>query len=195
MDVEQAAVAHQGEGVEKVADDDTATVLELYKTAVEMADRTSARRAGANSFFLTLNTALAAVVGIVSSARKPPPHGNLPTFDAYGLVLTAIAGIVLSLTWRALLKYYRRLNGAKFDVINKLEERLPVQPYTDEWQILHPDETIGGDAPSLPFWRIVKRFERWRRDTKFREATVVEQVVPLVFVVIYLALAFRVLAQ
>jgi hypothetical protein len=178
-----------------VADEDTATVLELYKTAVEMADRTSARRAGANSFFLTLNTALAAVVGIVSSARKPPPHGNLPTFDAYGLVLTAIAGIVLSLTWRALLKYYRRLNAAKFDVINGLEKRLPAQPYTDEWNILHPDEPVGGDVSSLPFWRIVKRLQRWRRDTKFREATVVEQVVPLVFVVIYLALAIRVLAQ
>src|SRR5450756_2223267 len=93
-----------------MASDDTGTILELYKTAVEMADRTSARRAGANSFFLTLNTALAAVVGIVSSARKPPPHGNLPTFDAFGLVMTAAAGIVLSLTWRALLRYYRRLN-------------------------------------------------------------------------------------
>jgi hypothetical protein len=59
-----------------MANEDTGTILELYKTAVEMADRTSARRAGANSFFLTLNTALVAVVGIVSSARKPVPHGN-----------------------------------------------------------------------------------------------------------------------
>src|SRR5258708_1558294 len=74
---------------ERIATEDTGTILELYKTAVEMADRTSARRAGANSFFLTLNTALAAVVGIVSSARKPPPNGNLPTFDAFGLILTA----------------------------------------------------------------------------------------------------------
>ena len=70
-----------------MAYDDTGTILELYKTAVEMADRTSARRAGANSFFLTLNTALAAVVGIVSSARKPPPNGNLPTSMRIGLVL------------------------------------------------------------------------------------------------------------
>jgi hypothetical protein len=170
-----------------VADDDTDTVLELYKTAVEMADRTSARRAGANSFFLTLNTALAAVVGIVSSARKPPPHGNLPTFDAYGLVLTAVAGIVLSLTWRALLRYYRRLNGAKFDVINKLEERLPVKPYTDEWAILHPPSKAGETPTRWTRW--------WRKKVKHREATVVEQVVPLVFVVIYLALAIRVIAQ
>jgi hypothetical protein len=176
-------------------DDATDTILALYNTAVEMADRTSARRAGANNFFLTLNTALAAMVGIVSSARKPPPHGNLPTFDAFGLVLTAVAGIVLALAWRALLKYYRRLNGAKFDVINELEKQLPAQPYTDEWKILHPDETLNTVTPALPYWRIVKRWRRWRKDTKFREATIVEQVVPLVFVALYFALALRVLFQ
>lgn len=170
-----------------MTDGDTNVILELYKTAVEMADRTSARRAGANSFFLTLNTALAAVVGIVSSARKPPPHGNLPTFDAYGLVLTAIAGIVLALTWRALLRYYRRLNAAKFDVINKLEERLPARLFTDEWAILHPDPPEGQEPPSgWTRW--------WRNKVQHREATVVEQVVPLVFVLIYLALGIRVLA-
>jgi len=178
-----------------MAGDDTDTILELYKIAVEMADRTSARRAGANSFFLTLNTVLAAVVGIVSSARKPPPHGNLPTFDAFGFVLTAAAGIVLAFTWRALLKYYRRLNSAKFDVINELEKRLPAQPYTDEWKFLHPDETLGKETPSVPFWRLVKQWKRWRQSTKYREATVVEQVVPLVFVVIYVILGLRVLIQ
>ena len=31
--------------------------FELYKLAVEMADRVSARRSLANSFFLTINTA------------------------------------------------------------------------------------------------------------------------------------------
>jgi hypothetical protein len=36
--------------------------LELYKLAVEMADRVSARRATANAFFLTVNTALLAFV-------------------------------------------------------------------------------------------------------------------------------------
>ncbi len=171
-----------------MAEDATATLLELYKTAVQMADNVSARRAGANSFFLTLNTALAAVVGIVSAARKPPPHGNLPTFDAFGIVLTAIAGIVLALTWQALLRYYRRLNRAKWDVINTLEKRLPAQPFTDEWAILHPAPSPGKTLPSQ--WT-----RWWRREVQHREATVVEQVVPLVFVAIYLALAVRVMVQ
>lgn len=170
-----------------MADDDTGTILELYKTAVEMADRTSARRAGANSFFLTLNTALAAVVGIVSSARKPPPHGNLPTFDSFGLVLTAAAGIALAFTWQELLRYYRRLNGAKFNVINETEKMLPVRPYTDEWAILHPPPKEDESPTKLGRW--------WRKKVHHREATVVEQVVPLVFVAIYVVLAVRVLVQ
>lgn len=172
-----------------MATGETDTVLEIYKTAVEMADRTSARRAGTNSFFLALNTALAAVVGIVSSARKPLPHGHGPTFDAFGLFVTAIAGIVLALVWWALLRYYRRLNRAKFDVINKLEERLPAQPYADEWRILHPTEPLSGERKVTSPWKRV-----WRR-THHREATVVEQVIPFVFMAIYLALGIRVLLQ
>ena len=165
---------------------DTATILELYKTAVEMADRVSARRAGANTFFLTVNTALAAVVGIVSSARKPPPHGNSPTFDAFGLVATAAAGIILAWVWWMLLRYYRRLSSAKWDVINKLEARLPAQPFTDEWAVLHPDEPTTGEARA----RL-----SWMQRHKHREATVVEQVVPFVFMAIYVVLAIRVLVQ
>jgi hypothetical protein len=177
-----------------LAGDDQGTVLELYKTAVEMADRVSSRRAGANTFFLTLNTTLAAVVGIVSSARKPSPHGMVPSFDAYGLVLTAVAGIVLAVVWRALLAYYRRLNGAKFDVINKLEQQLPAQPYAEEWAILHPNEPQEPDT-KLERRQVVKRLRRWGRRSKHREATVIEQVVPLVFVAIYVALAARVLVE
>lgn len=170
--------------------EDTGTLLELYKTAVEMADRVSARRAGANSFFVTLNTALAAIVGIVSAARKPPPHGNLPSFDAFGLCVTAAAGVVLATVWWALLRYYRRLSRAKWDVINRLETRLPASPFTDEWAKLHPEEPAAGTGPAGRERKVSLRLR-----VKHREATVVEQVVPFVFVVLYLILAIRVVVQ
>ncbi len=173
-----------------MAEDETSTLLELYKTAVEMADRVSARRAGANSFFVTLNTALAAIVGIVSAARKPPPYGNLPSFDAFGLCVTAAAGIVLAMVWWALLRYYRRLSRAKWDVINRLETRLPASPFTDEWAELHPKEAAGGAQPAGK-----GRRGNLRLRVTHREATVVEQVVPFVFVVLYVILAIEVVVQ
>jgi hypothetical protein len=173
--------------------EDSDATLDIYKLAVAMADAVSSRRAGANTFFLTLNTTLAAVVGVVSAARKPSLKGaTVPSFDGPGLVLTAVAGIVLALVWWMLLKYYRRLNAAKFTVITRLESDLPVKPYTEEWAILRPNES-GDQGGKVGWWHIVKQWGRWRGKTKHREATVVEQVVPLVFVAIYVALAVRIL--
>jgi hypothetical protein len=167
-----------------IPSEDKATFVDVYKTAVEMADRTSARRAVANSYFLTINTALAAVVGIVSAARRVGPSGP-PSFDRFGLAVTSLAGIVLACVWWLLLRYYRRLNAAKFQVINGMEEQLPARPYTDEWAILHQAAVSGAAEGAVTRW--------WRRKVQHREATVVEQVVPFVFMAIYVALGIRVL--
>jgi hypothetical protein len=167
--------------------DDTAVRLQLYGSAVEMADRMSARRAGANTFFFTLHAGLAAIVGIVSSARKGSPQGSVPSFDSFGLVVTAVAGLTLSLTWWTLIRYYRRLSQAKYTVINEIEKGFPVRPYTDEWKLLHPDETLKTNALEPD------RKTAWWKPQKHREATAVEQVVPLVFAAIYIVLGLRVL--
>ena len=42
-------------------------VLEVYKPAVEMADRVSARRGTTNSFFLSAQTALVTVAGFTGA--------------------------------------------------------------------------------------------------------------------------------
>lgn len=173
--------------------DDTNALLELYKTAVEMADRLSARRAGANTFFLTLNTALAAVVGIFSAARKPPPNANLPSFDGFGLGLTAVAGCVFAAVWWLLLRYYRRLSAAKWDVINALEQQLPARPFTDEWRGMYPEEKLTTGDATQPARR--HRLGHWWRHARHREATAVEQIVPFVFVLVYIILFVRVITQ
>jgi hypothetical protein len=113
-----------------MTEDDKATqqYLDLYKLAVEMADRVSARRATANAFFLTVNTALLA---FVSSGLD----------DALRLV--ALAGIALSGTWWALLKSYRDLNAAKFAVIIEMEKNLEAQIFDDEWKGLKEKQQEG----------------------------------------------------
>ena len=64
-----------------------------------------------------------------------------------------------------------------------LKTRLPAQPFTDEWAILHPGDRQAGEAKPSRWTRW------WRTENKHREATVVEQVVPFVFMAIYSALA------
>jgi hypothetical protein len=98
-------------------------LLEQYKLAVEMADRVSARRAAANGFFLTVQSALVALLSVPSIERR----------------WIAAAGVVFAATWWLLLRSYRQLNAAKWSSIAALESRLPAQPFTDEWTELKRD--------------------------------------------------------
>lgn len=134
------------------------TYFELYKLAVEMADRISARRAVANSFFLTVNTGLAALVGGGS-------------FRWY----VAAAGIVFAVTWWALLRSYRELNSAKFQVILAMEERLPVRVYGDEWAALSRE----------PIKFALRRDTLRSWAAQYRELGRIERIVPWIFAVIY----------
>ncbi|MFC8716192.1 hypothetical protein [Kitasatospora sp. NPDC057198] len=106
-------------------------VLELYKLAVEMADRVSARRGTANAFFLSVQTALIAVMGL-----SFPELAQAPWWASAAL---SAAGLALSATWWLQLRSYRDLNSAKFAVINGLENGLPVRIFADEWRYLKQD--------------------------------------------------------
>lgn len=138
-------------------DEPSSQYLELYKLAVEMADRVSARRAITNTFFLTLNTALLA---FISSGRESL------------MWLVALGGITLSGTWWALIKSYRNLNEAKFAVIIKMEQRLEVRVFEDEWRKLRED-----------------RPNRWRG--RYAEFNVIERSVPVVFSVLYMVILIK----
>jgi hypothetical protein len=100
--------------------------LEIYKLYVEMADRVSARRQTANSFYLTVCSAIAALVGFF-------PQSFLGWKSA---LVVGAAGIAMSWMWIRNIQTYKDLNGGKFLVINALEQRLPVSPYEAEWDVL-----------------------------------------------------------
>lgn len=100
--------------------------LEQYKLYVEMADRISSRRQNANSFFLSINTAIVALVSYVQLGNS-----DTATFKLHWLI--AISGIFVSYMWYRLIRSYRDLNSAKFKVIHHIEQILPLRPYDAEW--------------------------------------------------------------
>jgi len=100
-------------------------LVDQYKLYVEMADRISSRRASANSYFLSVNSAILAFVGYLSVKET----------GEYMWML-ALGGIALSVLWEALITSYRNLNTAKFAVIHKIEKRLPISPYEAEWDAM-----------------------------------------------------------
>jgi hypothetical protein len=140
------------------ADKYQAAVLEQYKTYVEMADRVSARRALTNTFFLTLNTAVFTLIGVLLQT-----HQKAATWL---LVFPLIALLGECAAWFYLVRSYRQLNTAKYQVIGQLEERLPASPYwRAEWKAL------GEGKGSSRYWPL----------------THIEQWIPVLFAITYLA--------
>ena len=108
----------------------SSTILELYKLHVEMADRVSQRRAVANNWFITINSSifsLGSYIGIKGNLRE--------------VALLCFLGLCLALIWRALIGSYKKLNSAKFKVINAIEKKhLPIKPYSDEYKHYKEDK-------------------------------------------------------
>ncbi|MEV0446191.1 hypothetical protein AB0I84_39730 [Streptomyces spectabilis] len=141
------------------------TLLEQYKLCVEMADRVSARRSLSNTFFLTVNSVLVAVMGQAAPGLR---SGVSVWLLLAGLLIL----LSMCLSWFALVRSYRQLNTAKWAVIGAFEERLPAFAYSRaEWGLL-------GEGRS------------WR---KYLRLSHVEQWVPIVFAASY-TLAFFALA-
>jgi len=138
--------------------------IEQYKLYVEMADRISSRRQSANSFFLSVNTAIIAIIGYVQLGQSA---GTNQAF--YWLV--SIAGMALCYTWYRLILSYKNLNSGKFKVVHALEKRLPVAPYDAEWESL----------------------ERGKNPKLYQPFTRVEMTVPWVFLLLHLSVLLQII--
>ncbi|MGC2996934.1 RipA family octameric membrane protein [Streptomyces sp. G35A] len=133
-------------------------VFEQYRLCVEMADRVSARRNLTNTFFLSLNSAVVAVVAALIGGR-----------DEAGSVLLPAAGLLVLLAqcaaWFVMVRSYRQLNTAKYAVVGAFEQRLPAYAY------------------SRAEWKALGEGRDWRR---YLPLTHIEQGVPVTFAVAYL---------
>ena len=119
-----------------------AHLLEQYKLYVEMADRISSRRQSTNSFFLSVNTAIIALLSYINMGSN-----NGSSFYC----LVSLAGMSLCLMWYKLLCSYKNLNTAKFEVIHEMEAKLPISPYDSEWKKV---ENGNNSKLYLPFTHI-----------------------------------------
>lgn len=108
-----------------------------YSVYVEWAERLIERRAEANRFYVALDLAIVGAIGYLFSdhfgggGAAPPAH--------WIAAALAFAGIIVSHNWRSVIRSQRRIMAWKFDIIHKLEETLPLQPYKDEWEMSGAD--------------------------------------------------------
>ncbi len=150
------------------SDSSGAELMDLYRLAVEMADRVSERRAGANTYFVSVQSAIVAALAFLASREPAAPTGLLIAVCGVGLLAAGV--------WFVLLRSYRELNRVKFTVILALEKRLPAQIYTDEWELVSRTRTRG-----------------WR--SRYAEFGAIERVAPLLFAALDLAVAVYLLVS
>ncbi len=132
--------------------------LEIYKLHVEMADRVSQRKEGANRLFVTLLSVV--MVLMTAILRFGSQLDSIPV--EYILVVLMLTVLSLSASWYVVIRSYRQLNTEKFGILNKLEEKLLFAFYKLEWQ------RLGEGKDPKRYWKL----------------TVVETCLPIVFSVL-----------
>ena len=103
--------------------------IDQYKMFQKTSEDLVTRRQNVNSFYISVNSAIVALAGIVMGVIDVPTK--------YFVVLfMCISGIILDVSWIHILDAYGTLNAAKLKVISLMEMNLPVALYDAEWQIM-----------------------------------------------------------
>jgi len=110
-------------------DDYKSHFLEQYKIYLESIEKTSDRRQSANNYFLTANTVL---VSILALSFQTDFLKNIFWFKLF----VAIIGILFCIIFWFLIRAYKQLNTGKFNVLHKIESKLPLSLYDYEWEVL-----------------------------------------------------------
>lgn len=92
-------------------------LLIQWQTCVEMANSVSCRRDTMNNLYITGNLAILTSISIITDLKN---------------IFVLICGIITCFIWLHYINNFKTLNEEKFKVINKLEMKLPAQPFNDE---------------------------------------------------------------
>ena len=139
--------------------DEKQELLEIYKLHAELADSVSKQRATANRFYILILSGLAVLFSTFLQHKNGVPLGWLMIgFGAFGMLL--------AVAWHGVIRSYRQLNTAKFEVLHELEEKLAYPFSKREWDLL----AKGKDRKI------------------YQQLTVAESRVPVIFGICFLAL-------
>jgi hypothetical protein len=108
--------------------DDKDPKLALFELYLATAEKVSDRRAQANSWMLSVNSAIVALYGYLQADKLAVGAGQ----KAIWLWAIPAAGALVCAAWIVLLTSYRKLNRAKFAVLEQIEVDLPFQVFARE---------------------------------------------------------------
>ena len=116
--------------------DDKDPKLALFQLYLGTAEKVSDRRALANTWMLSVNSAIIGLYGYLQAGKILSPNLQKPLW----LWAIPAAGTIVSVAWTSLLSSYRKLNRAKFAVLQELESGLgDVTPFKKEQELYKKD--------------------------------------------------------
>jgi hypothetical protein len=167
---------------------DTQVVLEQYKAYIADLGNFGTRYSRAHSLYFSLLGATVAVLGLTDSGRLlgGPLSGHV-------VWIVAAFGVGLCVLWLSTANYYRASFGAKFRVLRELESKLPVKPYTQETRYLGLSVDVPAEADDADKTLVTGPrgwIERQIKGPRPRILTSIERLIPVVFILLILALAY-----
>jgi len=139
--------------------EDKQIYFEQYKIIVDSAEKISEKRMSANNYFLTVNTALISLIGLLFTSK-------ILSLNFNAIKLVSILGLIICVIWFFIVLSYKQLNSGKFALIHHIEKKLPIHLYADEWVKLGKGKDIK----------------------KYIPLSHIELIVPVVFFCLYLIL-------
>ena len=114
---------------EVYGDNYDSVLLEQWKTCVEMANSNTEKRTNSNNIFIKINAALLAVVSF--------------SLD-YKSIILSVVGIAVCIVWLYSIENYKKLSSVKYHIVNEIEDRLPLAPFSYEWEKLNNEKKYIG---------------------------------------------------
>ena len=109
---------------------DQKALLEQYKLFLQTSEDLVSRRQNVNSFYISLSSALVAIMGVFMAVDFGQRAKLIIVF------VFCLIGFILSISWSKTLSCYGNLNGSKMKIISNIEKQLPLSLFDAEWAAL-----------------------------------------------------------
>lgn len=160
-------------------------INDQYVHYAESAMAVSDRRLQTNRFYISILSSILVVLTVFFD-------GSLGYHQHIGLLAIGILGVCLCILWYQTIDSHRRLNQAKYEILHNIEEDLPYQVYSDEWNLIGPK--IGPEEQEKRFARIHLLFAVLRDimsssdKVQYYEQTTVEKSIAMLISILYVLL-------
>lgn len=116
------------ENIDKVA---------IFKMYLETAEKTSDRRLAANTWLLSVNSLVCGMYGYLKADALSLTNTNEKT--SWLLIIPAV-GLIISVSWLRIIAAYRKLNSAKFRVLQEYESEIGTNLFRKEQDFYKSDK-------------------------------------------------------